>query len=54
MAKKMKELCKWKQKDVSDNFSSFADIVKKPKYVCKKCGWASTKKKWLHKPTPIK
>ena len=54
MAKKDKQLCKWKQKDVSKNFSEFADIIKNPKYVCKSCGWVATKKKWLHKPTAIK
>ena len=54
MAKKDKQLCKWNQKDVSKNFSEFADIVKNPKYVCKSCGWVATKKKWLHKPTAIK
>ncbi len=54
MAKKNQQLCKWKQKDVSKNFSEFADIVKNPKFVCKKCGWVATKKKWLHKPTSIK
>jgi hypothetical protein len=54
MAKKSKELCKWNQKDVSENFDAFTNIIKNPKFVCKKCGWVATKKKWLHKPTAIK
>ena len=54
MAKKAKELCKWKKKDVSNNFGQFEDIVKNAKYVCKNCGWVATKKKWLHKPIAIK
>jgi hypothetical protein len=54
MAKKAKELCKWKKKDVGKNFGQFEDIVKNAKYVCKSCGWVATKKKWLHKPTAIK
>ena len=54
MAKKAKELCKWKQKDVRENFSEFADIVKNPKFVCKKCGRVADKKKVLHKPASLK
>ncbi|MGD8989995.1 MAG: hypothetical protein PVI00_00945 [Desulfobacterales bacterium] len=51
MAKKM---CDWKKKDVSKNFGKFADIVRNPKFVCKKCGWVSTKKSYLHKPATLK
>lgn len=54
MAKKAKELCKWKKKDVSENFDQFENIIKNPKYICKNCGWVASKKKWLHKPTSIK
>lgn len=54
MAKKAKKLCTWKKKDVSKDFGKFADIVRKPKFVCKKCGWVSTKKMYLHKPTVLK
>jgi len=54
MAKKAKRLCTWKSKDVAENFDTFKDIVKNPKFVCKKCGWVSRKKKWLHKPAAIK
>ena len=54
MAKKAKRLCKWKSKEVAENFDKFADIVKNPKFVCKKCGWVANKKKWLHKPAAIK
>jgi hypothetical protein len=54
MAKKAKQLCKWKPKEVADSFDKFADIVKNPKFVCKKCGWVANKKKWLHKPAAIK
>ena len=54
MTKKSKKLCKWSKKDVSENFDAFADILKNPKFVCEKCGWVATKKKWLHKPTAIR
>ena len=54
MAKKAKQLCKWKSKDVAENFDKFTDIVKNPNFVCQKCGWVANKKKWLHKPAAIK
>ena len=54
MAKKTKELCKWKQEDISDKLDKFSDIVKNPKFVCIKCGRVADKKKWLHKPIALK
>ncbi|MBW2407607.1 MAG: hypothetical protein JRF17_09580 [Deltaproteobacteria bacterium] len=54
MAKKAKKLCAWKKKDVSGNFDRFADIVRNPKFICKKCGWVATKKMYLHKPVAFK
>ena len=54
MAKKAKKMCSWKKKDVSKDFAKFADIVRNPKFVCKKCGWVATKKNYLHKPTTLK
>ena len=54
MAKKAKKMCTWKKKDVSKDFKKFGDIVRNPKFVCKKCGWAATKKTYLHKPTALK
>jgi len=54
MAKDEKQLCKWNSQDVATNFDKFTDMVKNPKFLCKKCGWAASKKKWLHKPVAIK
>ena len=54
MGKKAKKLCTWKKKDVSSDFGKFKNIVRKPKYACKKCGWVSNKKTYLHKPTSLK
>ena len=54
MGKKAKELCKWKSKDAIEDFDAFTKIIKNPKYVCQKCGWVATKKKWLHKPSALK
>ena len=54
MAKKAKELCKWKSADITKKFDKFSDIVKNPKLVCTKCGRVADKKKWLHKPVALK
>lgn len=54
MAKKEKRLCKWKQDDVGENIDKIISIVRDPKFVCKKCGRVADKKKWLHKPVPLK
>jgi len=54
VAKKEKRLCKWKEETIIDNFEVFKDIVKSPKFACKKCARVANKKKWLHKPIPLK
>jgi len=54
MAKKTKELCKWKQDDIKKNLDDFSDIVRNPKFVCLKCGRVADKKKWLHKAVALK
>jgi len=51
--KKAKRLCKWKEEDIADKFDDFVDIVKKPGFVCKKCGRVANNKKLLHKPSEI-
>lgn len=50
MGKKETKMCKWKEADISEQFEKFSDIVKKPKFVCKKCGRVADNKKRLHKP----
>ena len=54
MAKKTKELCKWKQDDIKKNIDDFSDIVRNPKFVCIKCARVAGKKKWLHKTAVLK
>jgi hypothetical protein len=54
MAKKTKELCKWKKEDISAKLDKFSDIVRNPKFLCTKCGRVADKKKWLHKPVALK
>jgi len=54
MAKKAKMLCKWNEDDLNEKLDEFIDLIRKPKYICKKCGRVAKKKKWLHQPLPIK
>jgi hypothetical protein len=54
MAKKEKRMCKWKEDDISEKFDKYLNIVRNPKFVCKKCGRVADKKKWLHKPVSLK
>ena len=53
MAKKDKTLCKWKQDEIEKNFDALRDMVANPKYVCRRCGRAVAKKKWVCKPAPL-
>ena len=54
MAKKAKRMCKWSEKDLDEKIDKFTAIVSNPKFVCKKCLRVADKKKWLHKPLPLK
>jgi len=54
MAKKEKKLCKWKEDDLTENLEGFMKIIRKPEFVCEKCGRVADDKKWLHKPISIK
>ena len=38
MAKKGKKLCKWKEDRLTEKLDEFMDIIRKPKFLCKKCG----------------
>ena len=50
MAKKDQRLCKWKEDDISKYFDKYLNVVRNPKFVCKKCGRVANKKGRLHKP----
>jgi len=54
MTKKEKRMCKWKEDDISEKFDKYLNIVRNPKFVCKKCGRVADKKKLLHKPASLK
>lgn len=48
---KIKTICKWK--DIKCDLDLVKEIVRKPLFVCVKCGRAARKDKYLCKPTPI-
>jgi hypothetical protein len=54
MEKKGKKLCKWKEDHLTEKLDDFMDIIRQPKFLCKKCGRVADSKKWLHKPILIK
>jgi hypothetical protein len=54
MAKRGKKVCKWKEDDLAEKLDEFMDIVRQPKFLCKKCGRVADDKKLLHKPISIK
>ena len=54
MAKKGKKVCKWKEDDLAEKLDEFMDIIRQPKFLCKKCGRVADDKKLLHKPISIK
>lgn len=50
---KTPHLCKWKKSDVDDRFDALCDIVREPKYICRRCRRVADRKKWLCKPTAL-
>lgn len=53
MAKAARHLCKWKKKDLENDFGDLLTIVAKPKYVCKRCARAARARKFLCKPVSL-
>ncbi len=49
-----KKLCKWHKDDIKTNSGKLVKIVRKPKYLCEKCGRVSRGKKSLCKPVKFK
>ncbi len=46
-------LCCLNRNSIEDNIDEVAEIVSNAKYVCRKCGRASRKKKYLCKPVKL-
>jgi len=49
-----KHLCEWKKDSIAEVLDTYRKLVKKPKYVCMKCGRVSNKKKILCRSRPLK
>jgi hypothetical protein len=54
MAKKHKTLCSWKREEIESDLQELRKIVSDPRFVCRRCGRAVSKKKWVCKPAPLK
>jgi hypothetical protein len=52
VGKKSLSLCKWKKDDLADP-DKMRRVVKDPRFTCKDCGRAASRKKWLCKPQPL-
>lgn len=46
-------LCDWKKEAIDAQFDLLLSIVRKPRYVCRKCARVANDEKWLCKPRPI-
>ena len=46
-------LCKWKKARIEDDFEAYKELVRKPKFICRKCGRAAADKKSLCKPAKL-
>ncbi len=46
-------LCDLKREEIEENWSAVCDLVRKPKYVCRKCARSAKNKDHLCKPKRI-
>lgn len=46
-------LCEWKKSEIVDDLEELAEIVRDPRYVCRKCARSAHKDKHLCKPMPL-
>lgn len=54
MGKPDKKLCKWHKEDINNNLAQLIKMVRKPKYLCSKCGRVCRDKNSLCKPVKFK
>ena len=52
-ATKIKNLCKWKKKQIADKFDEFSALVIPAGYICRKCGRVAAEAGYLCKPKKI-
>lgn len=53
MGKKHKPLCKWDKDDIKDKFDKLKEIVRDPRYICRKCGHVAHEEDYLCKPEKL-
>jgi hypothetical protein len=53
MAKKHKTLCAWKREEMEENLEELKRIVGDPRFICRRCGRAVSKKKWVCRPESL-
>lgn len=46
-------LCEWKKCEIVDDLEELAEIVRDPRYVCRKCARSAHKDKHLCKPMDL-
>jgi hypothetical protein len=52
---KEKHLCKLVKKDyLKENLPDYIELIKNPKYICKKCGRVAVDKHYICKPVEMK
>ncbi len=53
MSKDSKTLCEWKKGEIRDDFEKLRELVRKPEFICRKCGRAANNKEVLCKPKEL-
>jgi hypothetical protein len=53
MSNDTKTLCKYKKEKIEEQMESLKNIVRNPKFICKKCARAAGNAECLCKPVPL-
>ena len=48
-----KTLCDWSRKDIERDLERLAEIVRAPRWICRKCARAASADRYLCKPRPL-
>jgi hypothetical protein len=48
-----KTMCKYKKEKIEENLETLKQIVKNPKYICRKCARVAKEEKYLCKPLTL-
>jgi len=53
MSADTKTMCKYKKEKIEENLEILKQIVKNPKFICRKCARAAKEEKYLCKPLTL-